>query len=353
VPEPVQPAVDPQPAASQQMAAPTQTVSLLPEDNDEAPNADGPELPLPQKRQRARLLYQAKNFAQAQEYDKAISRLEGVLALVPEDQETKALLTSYQAKQNEVAQTAAQRQEAMNRIRVQIDSVVAQAKERLHTKQFDEASALLAQLSDPTTDYPELARDYAKVGQMEKKIAEARQLVLTQQQEALSAEEAAKEAVRRAYQQGIQAYEEKNFTQAMAHLELAANSDIDVPETALAASYLKGLKDSMDSGIQADVDRGFALYRIQDYPGALRVWSRVLKFFPDHPDVRPIFDTIQPIQTEKARHIYQEGLVYEGIDNIDLAKQKWNEVLKVLPVEESEYYSKAKEKLAAYGQSDE
>lgn len=305
-------------------------------------------LSLENQRQRALFLHQARQFIAEKNFALAINRLEAAREIAPEDPEIDRLLAesseAVTAGQREIAERGRQLTALQDACRRGLDK----ARKAYDAGQYDRALKAIEGLPAEAKSFSELddllcqSRDLKKKVDAELKVMRGRQ---AQESKARAAQE---EVVSGHYQAGLAAFRLGDYPAAMAAWEKAADGKVECEARRQARSRIPDLKRLLQTKVEEDYRKGLALYKKKSYGQALLHWHRVLQIYPGHSQALERYEKLLPEVTEKARRLYQEGLVYEGISNIKVACGKWSETLKVMPIEDNEYYRKAAGKLKEY-----
>ncbi len=308
------------------------------------------EASLEEKRQRSLFMYQARKFTKEGLLEKAANRLEASLEVVPDDQEAQELLSVLRVQISQKDQKQVKRIALVDSTRQQIEKDLLLVEESLQLKEFTYSLDLLEKIIKQQVEYPELDDLFLKVDAVFHDVKNAR--LASEELEKIQKKVLEKEVdlLREIYKKGWQAYKANNYSGAKEYWEKVSISKMDIPERKQARFYLSKLTGFLSDKTQSDYLKGLALYNKKDYSGALYYWNLVLKIDPNHPDIKAKMGQFLSQQIEKSRHLYQEGLVYEGINNVERAVKNWKMVLKELPLESSKYHQKAKAKLSEYGQ---
>ena len=330
-------------------SAPPPSVQPVPELQEKEKGETGLSLSLEQKRQYARLMYKAKQFMEAGEYKKAANRLDAALGIDEQGSEAEELFQQCQAKILEAQKEASERTRLINEYTSETQEKISQVEKYIQSGDLMSAMGVVKELNERKDEFPELVAIHARIKGLESRIEQDKlnyQKKRTKKKESFEQQLA---QVKSSFDLGVVAYDSGQFREARIQWEAVVASNLGVPERKQAEAYLEKMKKMLDKQNRLNSEKAAVAMRKKDYPTALYYFHRVLAIDPDDLDVKPQYDKILVIQIKEAQHSYQKGLVYEGINNIDQAANDWRQVLKVLPVEESEYYIKAKRKLAEYG----
>lgn len=113
------------------------------------------------------------------------------------------------------------------------------------------------------------------------------------------------------------------------------------------ADMLKQSRDNLSKIIDPMLGRARSLKEGQDLKGAYEIYIDIYKKDPSREEVLKEMYEIKETLDLKARKIYREAIIAESLSLFDAAKEKFQEVQQLSPVD-SEYYKKATEKLKAY-----
>lgn len=310
---------------------------------------EGAVLSLEQKRQYARLMYKAKQFMEAGEYKKAANRLDAALGIDAQGSEAEELFQQCQKKIMEARKEVVERTRLINEYTREAQEKISQVEKYIESGDLMSALEGMKELNARKDEFPELVDIHARIKGLESRIEQDKldyQEKRTRKKQSFEQQLA---QVKSSFERGVVAYDSGQFREARIQWEAVVASKLGVPEKKQAAAYLEKMDKMFGEQNRLNSEKAAVAMRKKDYPTALYYYHRILAIDPDHLEVKPRYEKLLIIQTKEAQHSYQKGLVYEGINNIDQAGNDWRKVLKVLPVEDSEYYIKAKRKLAEYG----
>jgi pSer/pThr/pTyr-binding forkhead associated (FHA) protein len=123
------------------------------------------------------------------------------------------------------------------------------------------------------------------------------------------------------------------------------NMDEDL--TKEASEMLKTSKDEISTAVAPLTGKAKSLMEGQDLKGAYEVYQQILKIEPSNVEALNSSGDIREILTTKARKIYREAIISESLSLFQDAKEKFQEVQQISPVD-SNYYKKATDKLKDY-----
>ncbi len=314
----------------------------------EAPREDSG-LSLEEKRQYARLLYKAKQFMDAGEYKKAANRLDAALGIDSQSNEAEELFQQCQEEISTALKETAEKSRLISEYKSEAQVKISQAEKYIQSGDLMSALEVVKELNTRKKEFPELVDIHTRIEALETRIEKDEQDYQKKRTGKKVSFEQQLAEVRRAFEQGMLAYKSGQFREARAQWEIVAATKLGVPERKQAVAHLKQLEEVLSKKNKLSLEKAATAMRKKDYSTALYYYHQVLAIDPDHSEAKAQYEKILVIQVKEAQHYYQKGLVYEGINNIDQAGNDWRQVLKILPVEESEYHIKAKQKLAEYG----
>ena len=114
-----------------------------------------------------------------------------------------------------------------------------------------------------------------------------------------------------------------------------------------ASEMLKTSRDEISSSVSPLLGKAKSLMEGQDLKGAYEVYQQILKIEPSNTEALNSTGDIKELLANKARKIYREAIISESLSLFQDAKEKFQEVQQVSPVD-SDYYRKATEKLKDY-----
>jgi len=143
-------------------------------------------------------------------------------------------------------------------------------------------------------------------------------------------------------------YLQKEWFKASGKLsEFLKIKDMDEDLTTEATSMLKTAKEEVSNAVLPLQGKSKSLMEGQDLKGAYEVYQQILRIEPTNPEALNATVEIKDILTAKARKIYREAIISESLSLFQDAKEKFQEVQQVSPVD-SDYYKKASDKLKDY-----
>lgn len=123
--------------------------------------------------------------------------------------------------------------------------------------------------------------------------------------------------------------------------------DMDDDLTTEATEMLKKSKDELNSAVAPLIGKAKSLLEGQDLKGAYEVYQQILRIEPSNSEALNQVGDIREQLATRARKIYREAIIAESLSLFQDAKEKFQEVQQISPVD-SDYYKKATEKLKDY-----
>lgn len=165
-------------------------------------------------------------------------------------------------------------------------------------------------------------------------------------------EAARKKALRQAMidkmKPGKTAYIQENWYEASEKLEkFIKTPDIDEDLLKEASDMLKESRTKLVNMINPLVSKARSFKEGQDLKQAYETYGEVLKLDPTNEEALNERDAIFNELNNRSKKVYREALVAESLSLFSKAKEKFQEVQQISPIN-SEYYNKATDKLKSY-----
>lgn len=143
-------------------------------------------------------------------------------------------------------------------------------------------------------------------------------------------------------------YLQKEWFKAIGKLEdFLKVKEMDEDLIKEASDMLKVSRDEINSAVAPLQGKAKSLMEGQDLKGAYEVYQQILKVEPSNAEALNMVVEIKDQLTVKARKIYREAIISESLSLFQDAKEKFQEVQQISPVD-SDYYKKASDKLKDY-----
>lgn len=141
---------------------------------------------------------------------------------------------------------------------------------------------------------------------------------------------------------------QKEWFKAIGKLEdFLKVKDMDEDLIKEATEMLKTSREEISSAVAPLQGKAKSLMEGQDLKGAYEVYQQILKIEPSNAEALNMVVEIKDQLSVKARKIYREAIISESLSLFQDAKEKFQEVQQISPVD-SEYYKKATDKLKDY-----
>lgn len=143
-------------------------------------------------------------------------------------------------------------------------------------------------------------------------------------------------------------YLQKEWFRAISKLEdFLRIKDMDDDLTTEATEMLKVSREELNSAVAPLIGKAKSLLEGQDLKGAYEVYQQILRVEPSNAESLNQVGEIRDQLATRARKIYREAIIAESLSLFQDAKEKFQEVQQISPVD-SEYYKKASDKLRDY-----
>lgn len=284
----------------------------------------------------------AFNYYRNKQYDEALVEIEKIFSLV-DDYKNSRDIERYAKEGKRKLEALAEekrKQEAEADLRKKVADALAQARELMANKKYQEASDVFARILslDPENqEVAELQRQLAQIEEDEK--VEAQKQAVRQEvnrQAWIAAEQAArlkKEGKLHAALREFKRIEALGPTDV--RLRRLVRLEISRCQTAIARALAPLLSEARQSEDSGDFIKAFDLY---DKAGRLDPGSRV---------VRDATDRIRKVLHERAKALYTEAILAESYSDFSAAKKKYADCLRTAPSDDI-YYDRARRKLSHY-----
>lgn len=143
-------------------------------------------------------------------------------------------------------------------------------------------------------------------------------------------------------------YLQKEWFKAINRLEeFLKIKDMDDDLTTEATKMLTESREELNNAVSPLQGKAKSLLEGQDLKGAYEVYQQILRVEPSNSEALNQIGDIREQLTNRARKIYREAIIAESLSLFPDAKEKFQEVQQISPVD-SEYYKKASDKLKDY-----
>jgi len=233
------------------------------------------------------------------------------------------------------------REKERERLRkIKIKGLVNKAEKAVNDKSMDLAEGILDEVVsiDPNND---------DVQRLRREISFYRK-----EQDRIAVEKAQKEAERKRQVQALSPgktyYLQREWFKAISKLsDFLRSKSIDEDLRKEASDMLNTSKNKLRNKVSPLVGKARSLKEGQDLKGAYEVYLDVLNIEPSHEEALNELSNIREKLENQSKKAYREAIIAESLSLYTDAKEKFQEVQQISPVD-SAYYKKATEKLKDY-----
>lgn len=283
-------------------------------------------------------LQSGKELFDAGNYNEALVRFQAVLKVAPENETALSYVSQSREKIVEVEEqrraAADEEKQRMERVAV----ITSRARQAFLQSDYANAKEIIAEaafLAPNDTSVTSLQAEIASALENEKNQKEKTQL---QNKETLA-------QIKQHFDKGQQYYDQGKYHEALQEWDQVLATGMDTPETAHVRHAIPHIKTLLEDDVRNDYEKGVTFFKSRDYSRAVSYLQKVSQVLPGYQNTEKLLKEAVTELEARAKKLYQEGLVYEGIGQNEKAAAKWREVLKVMPVESNKYYQKSLEKL--------
>ena len=279
---------------------------------------------------------------EAGEYYEARQYLDVIRGIDPEFKDTPTLIKLVKEGTDELLRIKAEEEEEKERkIRqIKINALLEKTKKAVSERQVAVAESLFGQILelDPENmDVPQLKLELD---------------AYKAEQERIKEEAARKKALRKAMvdalQPGKTLYLKEEWYKAIEKLEkFTKKKGMDEDLVKEATNMLIDSRKSLSAQINPLLGRARSFKEGQDLKRAYESYGEVLKYEPTNEEALVEREKIHEELRARSMRIYREALIAESLSLFDEAREKFEEVQQISPIN-SEYYLKASERLKNY-----
>lgn len=280
--------------------------------------------------------YEAGEYYEAKEY------LEVIRGIDPEFKNTATLTKLVQEGTDELLRIKAEEEEEKERKKrqIKIDSLLKKTKKAVEERQVQVAESLFGQILelDPENmDVPQLKLEL-----------DAYKAEIKRKEEEAARKKALRQAMVEALQPGKTLYLKEEWYKAIEKLEkFTKKKGMDEDLVKEATDMLIDSRKNLSGQINPLLGRARSFKEGQDLKRAFETYGEVLKFDPTNEEALVEREKIHEELRTRSMKIYREALIAESLSLFDEAREKFEEVQQISPIN-SEYYIKASERLKNY-----
>ncbi len=275
---------------------------------------------------------------EAGNYTEALVRFQAALNMDPGNAEALEYMRRSREKMTELEEMRRMAAEAEQQRITRVNAILARSRQAMGEAEYERALEMLAEAEF-------LAPGEAAIQTLKTEIQTAIRTEKARVAEDQSHQRENLALLRQHFAAGQQHYDQGNYFEALQEWNQVLAIDMDTPESAHVRHAIVHLKKQMEDEVRKDYDKGKTFFSNKDYTQAMRHLQKVSLVEPDYEDTsRMLVEATREVEAT-VRQLYQEGLVYEGIGQRDRAAGKWREVLRVMPDKNNIYYQRAEDKL--------
>ena len=310
---------------------------------NEAGNAAFNALP-PEKKQFILNTYDfAFDLYTQEKYEEALYEIRKVLQILPNGYKQSKDVEAYALKAiDQIAEKAERKrkQEAEEKVRAEVASLVTQAEEAVAADKIGEARGLFAQILERDPENPTVARLKDEIEQKEeqKRVAEAARREKLAKKETFQAllDEGQKLLRQKKYYEAI---DKMNEAPLMGYQDEGMLNEAKQIASEARRRLREDVKPFLEDAVRAMASGDMAKAR-DGYMAALRIDAR-------NKTARAALDGIKKMLFERARRIYTEGLIAEGVSSYREARSKFKECLDIA-MPDSVYHGRCSRKFKRF-----
>ena len=284
----------------------------------------------------------AQDLLASGKYEQALIEIERLRQVIPEYKNSNQIYNNAKEGLARIEEAEKKKREEIRRAerKVKIAKLLVKAKEAVKGRQETYARSLFQEILS-------LDPENYDVPQLKLELDEWRK-----EQDRISVEKAQREAERKrqetALEPGKSFYLKGEWHSATLKLEIflkLQGMDDDLVKS--ATEMLNESKENLNNIVGPLLGKARSLNEGQDLKGAYETYNKILEFDPTNKEALNEMDQIRDRLTLRSKRIFREAIIAESLSLFNEAKEKFQEVQQVSPMD-SEYYLKATEKLKDY-----
>jgi len=290
-------------------------------------------------RKTSTLFMQARRLADEGQDEQALTRLTALFEIDSGNEEAKGLETEIKDRMAAQAAEAEARRMAAEKNREAAAPHLAESERLLARNDLAAARQALDKAKAASPDLPDIAELAARITQAEDAVRRAHE---EQAQAALKE----REQLAGAYEEAAAALKADDGYKALTLYRKLGEEEIDPARAEAARKKAALIQDALVKRVMPDFTLGQKLYSQKKYGEAFKVYVRILEVYPEAKETKARVEELAPMLEGEARRLYEEGLVYQGLGNMETARERWREVLATMPLPDNEYYRRAQARLS-------
>lgn len=298
----------------------------------------------PEEREQLTKFYQfgRKHFLEGR-YREAIEEFEKVVKVDPnfnDSVQTQLALAKEGLKKIEELEKEKQKAIEEAERKEKVEQLLKDARQFVLDKRFEMAENRFSEIALLDPDNIEVPRLKLDIENWKKEI-QRKELEETQKK-------AERQAKVQKLQPGKAFCAQKEWFKCIVELEKFLKvQDMDDDLRKEGEELFENAKTELASTVNPLLGKARSLVEGQDLKGAYETYYQILRFDPSNSEALNQTTDIKEQLTNKARKIYREAIISESLSLFQDAKEKFQEVQQISPVD-SDYYKKATEKLKNY-----
>lgn len=271
-------------------------------------------------------------------YNEALIRFQGALGIDPQNAEALSYIARCRDKIKEIEEQKRLAAEAEKQKMERLNALLAKVRQAMSAKEFAAAQETLAEAEFLAPEDPSVM---ALKADIEKTAAEAK----AQEAENQRKLEESRAKIKQGFDDGQRYFDEKKYHEALREWNAVLALNVEGPETAHVRQAIPHIKKLLVEGLGAEYEKAVKAFENKEYTEALSLLQKVALVDPAYKDTKNLTDQASKALEAQVRKLFQEGLVYEGLGQMEKAEERWREVIRLVPVETNDYYQRALQKL--------
>jgi len=311
-----------------------QETAIITEEKKKAETIEDTEL----KRKVTKYIKRGKELFEGGNFSRALIQFITVLDIYPANEEAAKYTKLCKDKIEEEKNIKRLQEEKEKQLKERVNILLNKAKEFSQREEYAKSKELLAEVKY-------LSPSDKSAENLLKKIDEKIKAQTSKTKEKSQKRKQILVEIRNRYNKGQKYYDQGKYYSALKEWERIISIGIPCNETDNARNKVNKVRVILLKQAKKNYEKSIKYYDSGEYSKALRFLQIVVELNPKYKDAKGKRDNLLKILEKKAKRLYQEGIVYEGIGQIDKANKKWKSVLETIPIESNLYYKKANRKL--------
>lgn|GEM_PF-515999 len=287
----------------------------------------------------------AFDYYKKRDYDKTLYELQGIFQIMPEDERSRELerYANEGKRKIELLEKEKRAAEEAEKRAQKIQDLVKDAGKLMIAKRYDEAKAKFAEILGMDPENTQISVWQKEIDAYYEEIA--------MKEHAAKVRLEIEASIKSKFRETSKLQEEKRYHEAIKAYQLLLNDKVIQDNDPALIEKIKGLIKMCQEEIEKMraplLVAARAHEKENDLATAYREYEQATIVDPPHPEGYEGMDRIREVLEAKSKVLYSEGSVAEGYTEFEVAKKKFEEILKVAP-RGSLYYERAARKLKVY-----